>query len=133
MTGPPLSTTYASMVSRESIQIAFLIAALKDLDIEAADIGNAYLNAPPREKVYIKCGPKFGPEFERRYAVIVKALCGLKSSASSWRSFLAQLLAKDINLTMCRGNNDIWFKPTKKANGTRYYFYVLVYTEDILW
>ena len=101
LTGPPPSITYTSMVSRESVRIAFLIAALNDLDIEAADIGNAYLNAPPREKVYIKCGPEFGPESEGRYAVIVRALYGLKSLASSWRSFLAQVLAEDLNFTMC--------------------------------
>ena len=132
MTGPPPSITYASVVSRESVRIAFLIAALNDLDIEAADIGNAYLNAPPREKVYIKCGPEFGPEFEGRYAVIVRALYGLKSSASSWRSFLAQVLAEDLKFTMCRADNDVWFKPAKKANGTRYYIYGLVYTDNIL-
>jgi len=49
---PPPSTTHASVVSQESVPIAFLIAGLNDFDIEAADIGNAYLNAPPREKVW---------------------------------------------------------------------------------
>jgi len=33
---------------------------------------------------------------------------------------------------MCRADNNVWFKPAKKANGTCYYNYVLVYTEDIL-
>jgi len=36
------------MVSLESVRIAFLIAALSNLDIKAADIGNAHPNAPPR-------------------------------------------------------------------------------------
>jgi len=49
-TEAPSSTTYSSVVSRESIRIAFLIAALNDLDIFAADVSNAYLNAPCREK-----------------------------------------------------------------------------------
>jgi len=79
MAEAPPSITCASVVSRESVRIAFLIAALNDLDIEAADIGNAYLNAPPREKIYIKCGPEFGPELEGRCAIIVRALYGLKS------------------------------------------------------
>jgi hypothetical protein len=38
-------------VTRESIRIAFLIAALNDLEILSADIGNAYLQAPAREQV----------------------------------------------------------------------------------
>ena len=132
MTEAPPSITYASVVSRESVRIAFLIAALNDLNIEAADIGNAYLNAPPREKVFIKCGPEFGPELQDRYAIIVRALYGLKSSGASWRSFLARVLNEDLNFSMCRADNDVWFKAAKKADGTRYYIYVLVYTDDIL-
>ena len=44
--------TYSSIMSRDSMHIAFLLAALNDVDILSADIGNAYLNAPTREKVY---------------------------------------------------------------------------------
>ena len=48
------------------------IAALNGLSILAADIGNAYLNAPNKEKVHVICGPKlFGLEAEGRVAVIV--------------------------------------------------------------
>jgi hypothetical protein len=132
MTEPPPSITYASVVSRESVRIAFLIAALNDLDVEAADIGNAYLNAPPKEKIYTKCGPEFGPQHEGRLAIIVRALYGLKSSASSWRSFLAQVLEEDLKFKMCKADNDVWFKAAKKTNGFRYYIYILVYTDDIL-
>ena len=45
-TDPPASITYSTVVTRESVRIAFLIASLNDLDIEAADIRNAHLNAP---------------------------------------------------------------------------------------
>jgi len=44
----PKSITYSSMVSRDSIRIAFLLAALNEVDILAANIGNAYLNADCR-------------------------------------------------------------------------------------
>ena len=43
--------TYASVVSRDSICIAFLYAALNDLDIMAGDVAATYLNAPVGEKV----------------------------------------------------------------------------------
>ena len=39
MTDTPSSITYSSVVSRESVRIAFLIAALNDLEVFAADIG----------------------------------------------------------------------------------------------
>ena len=46
MTETPTSITYSSVVSRDSVQIAFLIAALNDIEIMACDVGNAYLNTP---------------------------------------------------------------------------------------
>ena len=42
MTDAPLSITYSSVVSRESVKIAFLIAALNNLEIMSCDIGNVY-------------------------------------------------------------------------------------------
>jgi hypothetical protein len=56
MTDPPAASTYASVVSRESVRIAFMIAALNDLHLLTADIQNAYLNAPVAEKVWTTTG-----------------------------------------------------------------------------
>ncbi|KAL7488166.1 LOW QUALITY PROTEIN: hypothetical protein ACHAW6_013755 [Cyclotella cf. meneghiniana] len=50
-TEAPLSITYSSVVSQDCGRLAFLIAVLNDLDIMSCDIGNAYLNAPCREKI----------------------------------------------------------------------------------
>ena len=83
MTAPPSSLTFASVVSRESVRLAFLLAALNDLEVKTADIANAYLNAPCSEKLYIICGPEFGKEYEGKRALIVRALYGLKSSGAS--------------------------------------------------
>ena len=51
-TDTPASTTYSSVVARDSVRICLLIAALNDLEIKCADIKNAYLTALPREKLY---------------------------------------------------------------------------------
>jgi hypothetical protein len=60
MTEAPASLTYSSVVSRDSVRLAFLIAELNDLDIMAYDVGNAYLNAPCREKIWFKAGAEHG-------------------------------------------------------------------------
>jgi hypothetical protein len=60
LTDVPASMTYSSIISHESVRIMFLIAALNDLKVLGADIGNAYLNAPNREKVYAVAGKEFG-------------------------------------------------------------------------
>ena len=51
-TSTPASAVYSSVVSRDSVRSAFLTASLNDLDILAADITNAYLNAPVEEKIW---------------------------------------------------------------------------------
>jgi hypothetical protein len=80
-TEPPKEIMYSSIVSRESIRIAFTYAAMLDLDIRIADVGNAYLYAPTNERLYTICGPEFG-EDEGIIATIVCALYGLKSSGA---------------------------------------------------
>ena len=59
-TAPPSSITYSSVVSRESVRILFLLASLNDLDIFAYDIGNEYLDAKFREKLWKESGTEFG-------------------------------------------------------------------------
>jgi hypothetical protein len=41
--------TYSSVVSRESVLITFLVAALYDIELMMFDVGNAYLNAATPE------------------------------------------------------------------------------------
>ena len=64
MTDPPAIITYASVVSRKSVQIALMIAMLNNLDILSADIKNAYLNATCDEKIWTVLGPEWRPELE---------------------------------------------------------------------
>ena len=82
MTDPPASITYSSAVSRESVRIALLIAALNDLDVLSADVGNAYLNAKCREKVWFRAGPEFGDR-DGSSVVIVRALYGVCSAGAA--------------------------------------------------
>jgi hypothetical protein len=41
MTEPLASMTYSTVVTRESVRIAFMLASLNDLNVKAADISNA--------------------------------------------------------------------------------------------
>jgi Reverse transcriptase (RNA-dependent DNA polymerase) len=83
--------TYASVVTRESVRIAFLYAALNDLDILGCDVSNAYLNAPCLKKIWVHAGPEFGGD-EGAVMIVRKALYGLKSSGFSWKKTLVQNL-----------------------------------------
>ena len=62
--------------------------ALNDLDIFAADIRNAYLQAPSSQKDYILCGPEFGIENIGKIALIRRALYGGKAAGKDFRNHL---------------------------------------------
>ena len=83
MTKAPATLTYASVVSRETVRVALMAAALNDVDVWAADVLNAYITAPCREKIWTTLGPEFGEDQGKR-ALIVRALYGLKSSGAAF-------------------------------------------------
>jgi len=62
-------------ISRETVRIALLLAALNDLEVKAADIMNAYITAPVEEKIWTILGPEFGAD-QGKKATIVRAIYG---------------------------------------------------------
>ena len=86
LTDPPKESTYSSVVSRDSVRIASTIAALNDLDILAADVQNAYLNASIKEKCWFKAGHEIGLDNLDHPIIIV---CGLKGNGARWRDCMA--------------------------------------------
>ena len=56
------SITFLSVVSRDSVQLAFLNAGLSDLDVLAGDESNAYLNAKCRKKIWFEGGIETGED-----------------------------------------------------------------------
>jgi hypothetical protein len=130
-TDPPSQSTYLTVVSRDSVRIAFLIAALNDIEILSADIGNVYLNAPTKERVHTTAGPEFGPNRIGQTVVIVKALYGLKPSGAAWHSVLAETI-HSMGFQASLADPDVWYRAATKENGFDYYEYLTVYVDDIL-
>ena len=121
---------YSSVVSRDSVRIALLIAALNDLDILSCDIKNAYLTAPCRGKYYLIAGPEFGSE-EGTVMKVVRALYGLPESGASFRSFLSEHL-HDLGYHSSLADPDVYLRPAVSEDGFKYYEYVLTYVDDVL-
>ena len=130
----PKHITYSSVVSKESVRICFTLAALNELNVLSGDIGNAYLNAKPREKchIIIEDDLLFGPSAIGKKAQIVHALYGMKSSRAAWRDMISSFLKYDMKFNMCLADNDTWFKADIKKDGTKYYTYICIYVDDIL-
>lgn len=125
-------STYAGVVSRETVRIALTYAALNGLDVYAADIQNAYLTAPSSRKDFIKCGSEFGLENLGRTALIRRAVYGGKSAGRDYRNHLREFMSEQLKFKSCPADPDLWMRPAITPNGEKYWEYVLVYTDDLL-
>jgi hypothetical protein len=54
--------TYSSVVSRDSVQVGFMLAVLNRLDVMACNLENAYLNAPCMGKIWFEGGLEYGSD-----------------------------------------------------------------------
>ena len=130
-TPDPIGSTYAGVISRESVRIVLTYAALNDLDVFSADIQNAYLQAPSSQKDYIICGPEFGIENIGRTALIHRALYGGKAAGRDFRNHLHSCM-EFLNFKSCLADHDVWMRPAIKSNSNTFYEYILLYMDDAL-
>jgi hypothetical protein len=130
-TPDPNHSNYAGVVARDSVRIALTYAALNDLDVMAADVQNAYLQAPSSEKHYIVCGDEFGEEHRGKVAIIRRALYGGKSAGRDYWLHMRSCM-NHLGFKSSKGDADIWMREAVKSNGEEYYEYVLLYVDDCL-
>ena len=131
-TPDPDESTYAGVVSRESIRIMLTHAALNGINILAADIRNAYLQAPSSEKHFIICGLEFGDENVGKRALIVRALYGGKISGADFWHHLRSCMEDQLGFESCMADPDVWRREATRKDGSKYWEYVLLYVDDVL-
>ena len=127
----PVGSTFTRVVSRESMRIAFTYAVLNRLDILAADIRNAHLQAPSSQRNYIICGPEFGIDNVGHVALIHRVLYGRKSVGKDFWNHLRSCM-HHLNCKSCPTNPNVWMQPSKKADRFPCYDYILLYMDDTL-
>ena len=104
---------------------------LNGLDVYAADIRNAYLQAPSSQKDFIICGTKFGLENVGKHVLIKCALYGGKVAGRDFWHHLRSCM-RHLGFESCLADPDVWMRPAVRRNGDKYYEYVLLYTDDCL-
>ena len=107
------------VVSRESVRLAFMIAALNGIDIMSCDLENVYLNATNHENIWFKGGIECG-EDKGKVFVVVRALYGLKYAGSAWRAALAEVLIQ-LGFKRTRADPDVWIRADVCLDGRKYY------------
>ena len=79
---------------------------MNGLDIYAADIKSAYLQAPTSEKHFILCGDEFPLKMQGRIALIKRALYGGKSAGSDYWKHM-QTCMEPLGFTSCKADSDV--------------------------
>ena len=130
-TPTPELSTYAGVVSRESVRIALTYAALNGIDVMAANIKNAHLQAPSSEKHYVICGLEFGIENVGKVALLQQALYRGKSSGADFWKHLCFCMTHPC-FEPCKGDGDVWMRKALKKDSTPYWEHILLYVDDAL-
>ena len=98
-TPDPETSSYAGVVSQESICICLTRAGLHGIPVWAADIKNTYLSAPTSEKHYVRCGPEFRLENAGRYALITRAFYGEKAAGRDYWHYLRSVMQEKLGFS----------------------------------
>jgi hypothetical protein len=124
LTDNPIESVYSGVVTLRSLRVVIFLAELNQLEAWGADVGNAYLEATTREKVYIIGGIGFG-KLEGHTLTIYKALYGLKSSGARWHEKLVDSL-RMLGFNQSKADSDVWMRRDNDM-----YEYIAVYTDDL--
>ena len=121
-----METVYSGVVSIRNLRLAMFLAELNNLELWGADVGNAYLQALTREKLYIVGGPEF-EELQGHVLVMYKALYGTRSGGACWHDKFFGIL-HHMGFKPSRADPDIWMKSSKDGS---HYEYIAVYVDDL--
>ena len=112
LTPDPIESIYSGVVSIRSLRMVIFLAKLNNLEVWGADIGNAYLEAKTKEKLYVVAGPEF-EELEGHILVIYKALYGLKSG-QGWSQKIHDIML-GMGFSPCKADPCVCLRKAKCA------------------
>ena len=96
------------------------------------DVWNAYVQAPTSEKHFVICGPEFGIDNIGKKAIVTRALYdGKVSERDCWHHLWSCM--NFLGFEYSQADPDVWMRESiRKYGSTKYYEYVLLYTNDCL-
>ena len=93
----------------DTIRLAFVMGALNNLDICAADISTAFLYRKTRGKVYVIAGKEFGKHVGKQM-IVDKSCYGLTTSSARFHKKLSRKLQL-MGFRPSRTDFDLWIRP----------------------
>ena len=118
-------STRATVVKTLSVRLLDLIADAQGLEVLCGDIGNAFIQADTKEKIYTRVGTEFGDR-AGCIALIVRALYGLTTSAERFRTLFADFL-RSLGFNPTRYDRDVWMRMRDNEDG---FDYICTHVDD---
>ena len=103
-----------TVISSVGMRIMFAQGAKDEQQVLSGDLSNAYLHARTRERVCCLLGDEWG-EDKGKYAIIIKAIYGLVSSAYEYHRYVMAAML-EMGWTSSEAQPDIWIR----RNGDKY-------------
>ena len=125
LTTDPGEESYSGVVAPEAVRLGMMAAVNNSLEVVAADIGNAYLHAKTKEKLYTVLSDEYGA-LAGKTLVFHKSLYGLKTSGARFHEHLSDIL-RALKFRPSKADADLWIKDQGD-----HYEYVARYVDDIL-
>ena len=107
-TSPGAEDIYSGVVSIDNVRIALLLADLNNMQVVAADVGNAFLYGKTKEKLYSIAGKEFG-EYEGCILIIDKSIYSLRTSTARLHEHLSANL-RAMGFLPCQTDPDVWIR-----------------------
>ena len=108
-----LTPEAVGVVLLRNLKLVIFLGKLNNLELWGADVGNAYLETPTEEKLYIVAGAEF-EDWEGYILTFSKTLYGLTPSGKRWAKTLYDIL-KDMNFISSRADQCIWLKKNNNS------------------
>jgi len=108
LTPPSNDKACSGILSLEGVRTVLFLAELNELQLCAADIAQAYLEANAREKLVIVGGPEF-KDLSVHTLILIKALYGARTPGNRFAEKLADDLLH-LGFFQCQHNPAIWMQ-----------------------
>mmetsp|Transcript_18158 Transcript_18158/g.25645 ORF Transcript_18158/g.25645 Transcript_18158/m.25645 type:complete len:514 (+) Transcript_18158:510-2051(+) len=118
-------STRATVVKGILVLLLSIIAHRDNLKELCGDIGNTFIQAKTKEKIYTCCGSVFGSR-EGCIAIIVRALYGHTTSAKQWRTLFADFL-RSLQFAPTKYDRNVWMRIRDSRDG---YEFICTHVDD---
>ena len=123
--GIDYNETFAPTLRCETLRILFGIAAELDLEIQQADVSNAYLIGELTEEIYMEIPEGLEVKGHEKAILLKKGLYGLKQSGRIWNQRFKKFVIS-IGFNVIPADNCVFYHPVSKV-------IIAIYVDDILY